>query len=190
MLGVMGALLPSQHNRVMAPVKILGAALAAAALVSCSPSMNWRELRPNEGELVAMFPCKPDRMERSVTLAGIKTTMQLSSCSVEGVTYAITQASVDTPARVDTALAELREAAVANIGGVPGPAAPFVVPGMTPHARAERLPATGRHTDGSAVQEQVGFFSRGMRVYQATIVGPRIVPADAETFFGGLRFPA
>ena len=152
--------------------------------------MNWRELRPNDGELVAMFPCKPDRMERTVSLAGGKTQMQLSSCRVDGVTYAITQASVDTPARVDTALAELREAAIANISGAPGPAAAFSVPGMTPHARAEKLSATGRHTDGTAVQEQVGFFSRGMRVYQATIVGPRIEPAAAETFFGGLRFPA
>jgi hypothetical protein len=45
----------------------------------------------------------------------------------------------------------------------------------------------GRLPDGKAVEEQVAVFSRGTRVFQATLVGPSLPPEVAETFFGGLR---
>lgn len=185
----MGALLPSQHNPGMTPVKTVCAVAALATLASCSPALNWRELRLQEGELVAMFPCKPDHMSRTVPLAGGTVRMQLSSCTVDKVTFAVSHALLAQPLDVDMALNELRQAAGANIGGSPTRMTMLAVPGMTPNARAERLSLSGRHPDGSMVQEQVGFFVKGLRVYQATIVGPRIDADAADAFFGGLRLP-
>ena len=45
----------------------------------------------------------------------------------------------------------------------------------------------GSRPDGTPLRGQAGFFSRGMRVYQATVIGPRIDADAADTFFTGLR---
>jgi hypothetical protein len=58
---------------------------------------------------------------------------------------------------------------------------------MTPHPLAARLSLEGRGTDGAAVHEQAVFFARGLRVYQATVVGPVLDAEAADTFFSGLK---
>ena len=42
---------------------------------------------------------------------------------------------------------------------------------MTPNPAAIRLRVEGRLPDGKAVQEQAVFFVRGLRVYQASVIG-------------------
>jgi hypothetical protein len=162
--------------------------LAALALIACSPALDWREVRPAGGELVAMFPCKPKAHARPVALAGARVRMHLTACSAENTTYALAYASMDDPAKVTGALDELRRSAAANIGAAATPGAAWRVPGMTPNPRAEKLLLEGRGADGQPVREQVVFFVKGLRVYQATIVGERIDPEAAETFFGGIKF--
>ena len=169
----------------------LRACLAAAvSLAACSPALNWREIRPESSELLALFPCKPDRFARTLPLAGGKVEMHLVSCSVDGVTYAVAYAALDDPARITPALQQLREAAAANIGGEAREPAPFAVNGMTPQAQAQRWRLHGRAADGEAVHEQIGLFHKGGRVYQATVVGPQLDAEAAEIFFGGLKLIA
>ena len=60
---------------------------------------------------------------------------------------------------------------------------------MTPNPQALRLSVAGRLPDGSAVQEHAAFFTRGLRVYQATVIGAQLSPPAVETYFGALRFP-
>lgn len=168
--------------------KTCGCIAAACAMAACSPAHNWREVQPESSGLVAMFPCKPKSFERQVMLAGSKVTMRLISCSVEGTVYALAHAALDDPARVTPALAELRTAAAANIGGHPTELGALAVDGMTPNPLAQKLAIQGRAADDAAVQEQAGFFAKGMQVYQATIVGPEIDGHSADTFFSGLRF--
>jgi len=163
---------------------------AAAALCACTPTLNWREIQPEGSELFAMFPCKPQRFARSVTLAGDKVEMRMSSCVVEGVTYAVTYASVSEPAKVATAMTELRRATSGNIGGTAIELGAAVIPGMTPNPLAQRVALKGRGRDGAALQEQAVFFAKGLRVYQASIVGPEVDAEAADTFMAGLRLPS
>ena len=164
--------------------------LPALLVTACTPALNWREIRPDGSELMALFPCKPDRMTRHLALAGVRTQMQLLSCDAGGVTYAVTHAAVEQPAQVDPALKALHQAAAANVGGSPHRSSPLAVPGMNPHPLAQRLTLSGRHADGAAVQMQAAFFVRGLRVVQATVVGPRLDGEAADNFFAGLRLPA
>lgn len=47
----------------------LGAVLLLAGWgVACTPAMNWREVRFEGGDMVAMMPCKPEEATRTVTL--------------------------------------------------------------------------------------------------------------------------
>ncbi|HJV59377.1 MAG TPA: hypothetical protein VJ743_00465 [Albitalea sp.] len=165
----------------------LGAALALAA---CSPALNWREVHPEATELVAMFPCKPQQVARTVALAGTPTQMRLVSCTADGATYAVAYASVRTPAEVAAALSQLHQSAVDNIGASAGPPAAFTVAGMTPQPLAQRRALRGRGLDGQAVSEQVAMFAKGLTVYQATMVGPSLDAEAADTFFAGLKLPS
>ncbi len=165
------------------------AALAALGTAACSPTLDWRQVRPEGSTLEAMFPCKPVSHARRLALAGAETEMSMLACTAGGSTYAVSFADVKEPARVGSALAELRGAALANVRGEARRSVPAAVPGMTPNARAERLSVEGRLPDGRAVRQESAFFVHATRVYQASIVSAGEAPqAEAvEAFFSGLR---
>ena len=166
---------------------LLAALVAVIGLAACTPTLNWREIQPEGSELFAMFPCKPERFARSVPLAGARVEMRMSSCVVDGATFAVAYASVAEPGQVTPAITALRTAAAGNIGGVASEMGPASVPGMTPNPLASRVTIKGRGADGGILEEQVVFFVKGLRVYQASIVGPKVDGEAADTFVTGLR---
>ena len=135
-----------------------------------------------------MFPCRPANHERRVVIAGETTPMSMFACSVGETVYALSFADVRDPARVGLALGELARAAQSNLLS-PGPAAlqPVQVAGMTPHPQSARWRLAGRLPDGRAVEEHVAVFSYGTRVYQATMLGPKLDAEAEDVFFGALR---
>lgn len=171
---------------------IAGVAAAGCAVMlgGCSRSGEWRELRPPDSGIVAMFPCKPDRHARTLSLGGRATRMEMLVCSTDGATFALAFADIAEPAAVTPALAELRDAAIANVGGTAVRDEPLQVPGMTPNPRAVRIRLHGRRPDGAPVQEQAAFFVYGLRVYQASVLAPVLPEATAQAFIGALRLGA
>jgi hypothetical protein len=157
------------------------------AVAACSPALDWREVRPEDSGMVAMFPCKPQRLARSLALAGDTVEMRLASCTAQDTTYAIGYATLSDPGRVTPAIEQLRRAAAANIGAKPVGGSAWSVAGMTPNPLAEKLMLEGHDAAGKTVREQTVFFVKGLRVYQATIVGTAPDAEAAETFFGGLK---
>lgn len=176
---------PDNH---LMPIRIAPWLLALGlATTACSPSRDWRELRPEGSSLVAQFPCKPDRHQREVRLAGRTVRMDMLVCHDRGATFALAFADVADPGAVAPALDELRVAAVGNVKAAAVREATLAVPGMTPNPRAVRLQFDGQRPDGTPVQEQAVFFVYGMRVYQATVLASRLQQAEADTFLGALR---
>jgi len=166
------------------------AALAAAAInAACTPALDWREFVPEGSDISVRFPCRPDRSARSVTIAGATAQMQMLACSAGNATFALAFVEVADPARIGATLIALRDSAVANVRGGEPRSAALQIQGMTPNQQSGRLAVVGRLPDGAAVREHVVFFTRGLRVYQAAVIGAA-PPADAvETFIGGLKFP-
>lgn len=166
----------------------IAAALAAAGAVACTPTLDWREVRPTGSNAQLMFPCKPAGHARQVAMAGTQVEMAVFACTAGESTYALAFADTADPARVTPALAELASAASANLqSGGPTDSSPARVPGMTPNDRAARWQLAGRLPDGRAVREHVAVFAHGTRVYQATVIGARPDAEAVETFFGALR---
>lgn len=153
----------------------------------CTPANEWRELRPEDSGIVASFPCKPDRLARTIALAGQATRMEMLVCSAGGLTFGLAFADIGDPRLVTQALAELRAAAMANLRATAASERSLAVPGMTPNERAARLHFEGQRPDGAAMQEQAAFFVRGLRIYQASILGPTVAESASEPFFIGLR---
>ena len=163
--------------------KLSRCTVVALALAACSPALDWREVRPPDSGLQALFPCKPDYMQREIALAGGPVTVALAACTTGGATYALMHADLGDPASVTPALQQLRAAAAANVGGTPRVVAPMAVAGMTPNPHAERIEVDGLGVRGKAVREHAGFFTKGMRVFQITVVGERVDTAAVDTFF-------
>lgn len=167
----------------------LGGMLCAALLVGCSPTEDWRDVRPADSGARLLFPCKPASQTRSVALAGDPVPMTLLACKAGANTFAFAHADVVDPARVTPALRALADAAAVNLGAAAVAGEPWRIDGMTPNAEARRLRLQGRLPDGTAVREEVVTFARGTRVFQATVVGPALAPEPVAVFFDSLTFP-
>jgi len=171
-----------QYSRILPP-----ALAAVIGLGACTPTLDWREFEPEDSGIVVTFPCRTDRHARQVVVAGATARMEMLVCEAGGATFALAFIDVAGPTEVSSALAGLRAAAASNLGVAEPAAEPLRVRGMTPSPMAARLRITGRRPEGAAVQEQAAFFAKGLRVYQASVLGPVLTDAVVDTFFGGLK---
>jgi hypothetical protein len=178
------------------PARRPSAAPAAAAALSvwllctgCTPALDWREARPEGSGVAMLFPCRPDQHQRDVRIAATTVRMRLSACKAAGLTYSLATAEAADPAQVTPLLAALREQTVANVAGKavekPGPA----ISGATPNPESRFVRIDGRYPDGRPVVEHAAFFVKGLRLYQATVIGDSEPPgADSlDSFFGAIR---
>jgi hypothetical protein len=178
----------STDNRWMQYRRTLPPLLAASiGLGACTPTLDWREFEPEGSGIVVNFPCRTDRHARKVSVAGMAVRMEMLVCTAGGATYALAFIDLTGPEEVASVLAGLRAAAAGNLGVVEPVSGPLIVRGMTPNPMAARLRFNGRRPDGAAVQEQAAFFAKGLRVYQASVIGPALVEEGVDTFFGGLK---
>ena len=122
-----------------------------------------------------------------MAIAGAVANMSLLSCSVGGLTFALGFFDVVDPSRVTDAMIKLRRATVANLEGVNVRMESFQVRGMTPNPQALQLSLVGKQADGRVVRAHAAFFVKGMRVYQATVMGSE-APDAVQTFFRGFKF--
>ncbi|MFN3295165.1 hypothetical protein [Caldimonas sp.] len=161
----------------------------ALGLSACAPTLDWREVRPEDSPLVALFPCKPKTHARTVELAGARVRMSLYACTAGGHTYALSWADMGDPARVTPALRALREATAANLGATSPATQALRVPGMTPNPQALRVRVAGTLPDGQAIVQVAGYFAHATRVHQVNVLGPNPPDEAVQTFFDGLRLP-
>ena len=175
------------HWRLTGPVAL------TLLLAGCSPALNWRSVPVPEAALTITLPCKPDRAERTVELAGAPTSLSMVGCDADGATFAVSHAPVADPARVGAALTHWRAAVLANLGPrAAGSAvdAPFALPGALPLPQSLRTVARGQRADGTAVVVQGVWFARPMgpqmQLYHAVVYTREPRPDVADTFFAGL----
>jgi hypothetical protein len=156
-------------------------------LAACSPALDWRRMQPEGLGLTVSMPCRPASQARSLLLAGNRVEWQLLACTADRHTFAIASADLADAARVGPALLALAAAAQANVQGTVGAGEAAAVPGMTPNPAARRWRVQGQLSDGQAVREQVLLFTHGLRVFQATVVGPTAGDALAQPFFDSIE---
>ena len=161
--------------------------LIAALLCACSPTLDWRQVRPADLGVEALCPCRPSSLTREVALLQRRLQMVMHACSAAGSTFALAGLTLSDVRDVTAAIDSLRDAAAGNLRAAPGDTRAFGVPGMTPNSHAGRLTLQGRRPDGSAVTEHLLVFVHGAWVYQASVVGDAPDEAVVTTFFSGLK---
>lgn len=179
------------------------------ALAGCTPSLNWREVRPADAQgLVALFPCKPESAVRRLAvpgLAGGAVDMHVLSCQADGMTWALSYLDAGTPDRLARALPALDDALWANLSSARAPQAarqalgPAQVPGADTHAASRQWLLDGDRPVSTARVEPVRVkawsFARGLTAFQATAwkdKGHGTLQVDdpaLEAFARGFNFP-
>ncbi|MGE0100163.1 MAG: hypothetical protein AB7S86_17620 [Hydrogenophaga sp.] len=166
--------------------------IAVLALSACSPTFNWRELRPQGTPLKVLMPCKPEHASRTVPLAGSGTEMHLHSCDTGGLSFAVAWVDLRELARVDAALVEWPRASLASLRLAPEVADAaqarwdFQMPGAP---KALGLSVQGTGPQGQAVLMRAAYFARGTQVFQAAVYGPQLPGEVTATFFEALQLP-
>ncbi len=168
--------------------RFLNSALVAlTALAACSPTLNWREVRPDGTPLAFLMPCKPDKGQKTVPMAGQPTELMLLSCDAGGSTFAVAVADVKDASKIAVALAQWQSVALANIkAGVAPPAVLLKLPGLA--SGAALIKATGQRPNGQAVSMHAAYFAQGAKVFQVAMYADNISADAADTFFSGLKF--
>ena len=165
-----------------------GAALAAA-LVACSPTLDWREARPEGSGAALMFPCRPEQHERKVPLGGAILPMRMHACSAGDANFSLATLDVADPAQVTPELAALRAQVLVNLDASGAEERPLALAGATPNPESARVHIVGKRPDGSRVVADAAFFVKGLTLYQATVLGSGDAPGHeaVDTFFGAIR---
>ena len=173
------------------PTIYLPAVVAALlSLAACSPTFNWREVRPEGTGLSLLLPCKPDKAQKVVPLGGQATSLSMLGCDAGGVTFAVAVADVGDAAQAGPVLAQWQTLTLANMKAAPSSQQPLTlkIPGVSPGLPVARLQAQGQRADGTAVSGQAAYFAQGSQLFQVVMYAPRIAPDVAETFFASLKF--
>ncbi len=158
----------------------------ALVLAACSPSLNWRVVRPG-GELKAMLPCKPDQGSRRQNLAGREIEVRMLGCEVAGALYAVSVAELGDGAQA--VQVQWQANLLGNMQAQVSASSAWTLKGVNAMQAPVRLTAQGLRPDGRVVAAQAVWFAHGTRLYHAVIYAERISTEMSEPFFGGLELP-
>ena len=163
--------------------------LALILLQGCSPSLNWRDVRPEGTSLALLLPCKPDKAQRTVPLGGSPTELNMLGCDASGATFAVASADIGDAAKVADVLAQWQKLTLANMKASPGgQVLPLKVAGASGTPPAVLVKAQGQRADGTAVIGHAAYFAKGTQVFQVVMYAGKLPPEASETFFSSIKF--
>ena len=164
--------------------------VALLSLAACSPTFNWREVRPEGTRLNLLLPCKPDKAQKVVPLGGRATSLSMLGCDAGGATFAVAVADVGDASQAAPVLVQWQNLTLANMKAAPASRQPMAlkIPGASANVPVARLQAQGQRADGTAVSGQAAYFAQGSQLFQVVMYAPQIAPEVAETFFSSLKF--
>lgn len=170
------------HRRCVAALALV------AATVACSPALNWRKV-PLQG-LVALLPCKPDHAERKLQLGPSDVTLRMSGCEASGALYAISHVRVEELAQLDATKEAWRRGTLAAMQATETPIPQIPQPSTSPTGQTKVVThpekREGKRPDGSAVQAQLLWLSKGQDLYHVAVYGPKLRAEMTELLFSEL----
>lgn len=127
-------------------------------LAACTPAFNWRDVAFDGAPVAALLPCKPDRGERTVPLAGAPRQMVMAGCEAGGATFTVAVVNVQDIAQVGAVKAELAAANKATQSQY-FQHGPFVV-----QASVYGTPSAERDGPGALSSQAVDTFFTGVKI--------------------------
>ena len=86
---------------------------ALALLIACSPRLDWRTVQSPQERYTALFPGKPDKLERKITYQEIELGQTLESVKIDDDIYSIS--AIQLPANQSASLSQLLSQLQSNL---------------------------------------------------------------------------
>ena len=157
-------------------------------LQACSPSLNWRDVRLDQTPVLALFPCKPERAAREVSMGDQTLTLNVLACDAGDAKFALAYADTQAADKTGPLLGPWREITLANMRATVPRDLPVNIKGVNASS-AKGVVAKGTRPDSVPVVLQAVWFAHGTHIFQASVYSEFVRPQEAETYFGGLRLP-
>lgn len=182
--------------------------LAAGLLLlsACTPTWDWREIRPVDEPVAVMLPAKPASMTRDLSLAGAPVKMTMHGALVEGQRFTVawirldkneegdagaaaaTTSAAPVPPSPSDALDAMQTGMLSNIAGTIDREEARTVrvidtAGNTIAQREGRFIDASGQAQGEAVRLQGLFVGSGRNLVQFVVIGQPWSDDAAATFF-------
>lgn len=145
------------------------------ACAACAPALNWRSVAL--GDTQAWLPCKADRAERDVQLAGQTVRLEIVGCEAEGALFAASRLQVPAGADKNAIQADWYRASMTSLGdGARAQAAPSLA-----------ADGQGRGPDGRALQARFLWQVGTQDIVLLAVYAPAIRPDMTEPFLVDLK---
>ena len=181
-------------NAQMHPIRTVFCTIALALLCSaCTPSLNWREVRFDEGGLVVLLPCKPDKAKRDITLAhqgqAMATQLWMQGCEAAELQFTVSQMAISAPLDAKQVMAAWRAASISAVGA------------QVQDATVQNESLGSAQSAVTALRSQVQtpqhaaqwlWFADGHFVYQLAVYGAakdKSLNEVAHVYFSGVKLP-
>ena len=140
--------------------------------------------------LQVTLPCKPERAERTVEMAGADLLVVMQSCTAGGTTFAVACATLAQPERAGMTLTHWRAAVLAAAQARELHDQPFQPAGALGLPQSLRTSGTGAMPGGGPMHLEAAWFSRlqgdAVRACHAIAYGTELTPGVGDLFFNGL----
>jgi hypothetical protein len=165
--------------------------LLGAFLLGCSPGLNWRDVRPAQAPLSALFPCKPEAAERRLPLGEKEIVVKMLVCEAEDTVFTLAYAELKPDLNPGDLLDLWRKSTLSQIKAKTPTQVPFTLKGTLSLPQSSRLIAQGTKPDGQPLAVHASWFAVGSVVFQAAVYfsdeSSKANSAVADTFFSGLK---
>lgn len=165
---------------------------AAGVLSACSPKFDWRDYRSPDAQFTALFPGKPSVLTREIDLDGKKVSLTMTASEVDGSTFAIGSAILDSAEQAQAALPAMKTALLKNINGTVRSEKMATVASSTQAGTRERsalsMEATGTQ-QGKPVLLVGRFVAQDKHIVQIIILGEesKLSRETIDTFIDSVK---
>ena len=165
---------------------------AAGVLSACSPKFDWRDYRSPDAQFTALFPGKPSVLAREIDLDGKKVSLTMTASEVDGSTFAIGSAILDSAEQAQAALPAMKTALLKNINGTVRSEKMATAASSTPAGTRQRsalsMEATGTQ-QGKPVLLVGRFVAQDKHIVQIIILGEesKLSRETIDTFMDSVK---
>ena len=165
---------------------------AAFFLVACSPKLDWRVVQSPQERYTALFPGKPDKIQRRVTYQDQELLQSLEALKIDDDIYSIsaTQIPVGQSSLLPALTAQLQGNVLARAKSLGGE---VIVEDILYQTAAKQKQASKEYwiqlkSKGTAEQwMRVRWITRvapdgSIWIYQVSVLHAKAIPSDAKTF--------
>jgi hypothetical protein len=161
--------------------------------VSCTPALNWREVRFESSDISVLMPCKPDHASRPIALQAkgeaVPANLQLLGCEASDMQFTFGQINLPSELTAADAIQAWQQASLAPLNA---PLSATTADAFTLRGALSSPQPVRRRLKTATHQVQWLWWARGNTMYQVALYGglkTKTFDDTADVYFSGIKLP-